>query len=138
MHSRADVLELLALDQDVDLIIPRGSYELVRYIMKNSRIPVLGHGEGLCHLYVDRAADIEKAIAVTYDAKVQYPAMCNAAETLLVHEEIAGKFLPPMIEKLRVAGVDIRGDAKALAVVAELHMGGAGDRARLGPLNTVT
>jgi len=118
LHSRADVLELLALDQDVDLIIPRGSYELVRYIMKNSRIPVLGHGEGLCHVYVDSAADIEKAIAVSYDAKVQYPAVCNAAETLLVHQGIAGTFLPPMIAKLREAGVEIRGDAKALAVVA--------------------
>jgi len=117
LHSRADVLELLALDQDVDLIVPRGSYELVRYIMKNSRIPVLGHGEGLCHVYVDRAADVEKAVAVTYDAKVQYPAVCNAAETLLVHNEIAEKFLPPMVAKLRESGVEIRGDAKTLALL---------------------
>jgi glutamate-5-semialdehyde dehydrogenase len=117
LHSRADVLELLALDQDVDLIIPRGSYELVRFIMKNSRIPVLGHGEGLCHVYVDRAADLTKAVAVTYDAKVEYPAVCNAAETLLVHQEIAKTFLPSMVEKLRAAGVEIRGDAKTLALL---------------------
>ena len=86
LQSRAAVLELLAMDHDVDLIIPRGSYDLVRFIMKHSRIPVLGHGEGICHVYVDRAADLRKAIDITYDAKVQYPAVCNAAETLLVDE----------------------------------------------------
>jgi glutamate-5-semialdehyde dehydrogenase len=89
----------------------------VRFIMKNSRIPVLGHGEGLCHVYVDRAADLEKAIAITYDAKVQYPAVCNAAETLLVDQQIAGKFLPSMVAKLREGGVEIRGDAKTIALV---------------------
>jgi glutamate-5-semialdehyde dehydrogenase len=117
LHSRADVQELLALDHDVDLIIPRGSYELVRFIMKNSRIPVLGHGEGICHVYVDRAVDLAKAVGVTYDSKVQYPAVCNAAETLLVHQEIAEKFLPPMVAKLREAGVEIRGDAKTISLV---------------------
>ncbi|MGA8365871.1 MAG: glutamate-5-semialdehyde dehydrogenase [Candidatus Acidiferrales bacterium] len=117
LQSRADVLELLALDRDVDLIIPRGSYELVRFIMEHSRIPVLGHGEGICHVYVDRAADIGKAVAITYDAKVQYPAVCNAAETLLVHEAIAPKFLPLAVAKLEQAGVEIRGDAKTAALV---------------------
>jgi len=117
LQSRADVLELLALDRDVDLIIPRGSYELVHFIMEHSRIPVLGHGEGICHVYVDRAADIAKAVAITYDAKVQYPAVCNAAETLLVHEAIAPKFLPLAVAKLEKAGVEIRGDAKTVALV---------------------
>ena len=117
LQSRADVLELLALDRDVDLIIPRGSYELVHFIMEHSRIPVLGHGEGICHVYVDRAADIGKAVAITYDAKVQYPAVCNAAETLLVHEAIAPKFLPLAVAKLEQAGVEIRGDAKTAALV---------------------
>ncbi len=117
LQTRADVLELLALDRDVDLIIPRGSYELVRFIMEHSHIPVLGHGEGICHVYVDRAADIGKAAAVIYDAKVQYPAVCNAAETLLVHEAIAAKFLPLAIAKLAQAGVEIRGDAKTAALV---------------------
>ena len=110
-------MELLALDRDVDLIIPRGSYELVRFIMEHSQIPVLGHGEGICHVYVDRAADMEKAIDITYDAKVQYPAVCNAAETLLVHEAIAENFCPSMVAKLKEAGVEIRGCAKTLALL---------------------
>jgi glutamate-5-semialdehyde dehydrogenase len=112
-------MELLSLDRDVDLIIPRGSYELVQFIMKHSRIPVLGHSEGICHVYVDRAADITKAIDITYDAKVQYPAVCNAAETLLVHEAIAGKFLPQMVAKLKEAGVEIRGCPRTVALVPD-------------------
>jgi glutamate-5-semialdehyde dehydrogenase len=110
LQSRADVQEMLALDRDVDLIIPRGSYALVQFIMAHSRIPVLGHSEGICHVYVDRAADVEKAIDIAYDAKVQYPAVCNAAETLLIHREIAPKFLPRMVAKLREAKVELRGD----------------------------
>jgi len=112
LQSRADVMELLAQDRDVDLIIPRGSYELVHFIMKHTRIPVLGHSEGICHVYVDRAADLQKAIDVTYDSKVQYPAVCNAAETLLVHEATAPEFLPKIVAKLKTAGVEIRGDVK--------------------------
>lgn len=117
LQSRADVLELLAQDRDVDLIVPRGSYELVHFIMEHSRIPVLGHGEGICHVYVDRSADIDKAIEIAYDAKVQYPVVCNAAETLLVHEEIAGKFLPAAMARLKQAGVEIRADAKAQSLL---------------------
>jgi glutamate-5-semialdehyde dehydrogenase len=117
LQTRADVLELLALDHDVDLIIPRGSKSLVDFISKNSRIPVLGHGEGICHVYVDRGADLQKAIAVTYDAKVQYPAVCNAAETLLVDEAIAREFLPAIVDKLKSAHVEIRGDLKTMALL---------------------
>ncbi len=117
LHSRADVLDLLALDRDVDLIVPRGSYELVRFITERSRIPVLGHGEGICHVYVDSSADVEKALDISYDAKVQYPAVCNAAETLLIHEEIAGKFLPQIVARLANAGVELRGDAKTLSLL---------------------
>lgn len=117
LQTRADVLDLLSQDQNVDLIIPRGSYELVQYVMRNSRIPVLGHGEGICHVYIDRAADMDKAVAVSYDAKVQYPAVCNAAETLLVHQEIAREFLPRIIDRLKEAGVEIRGCAKTLALL---------------------
>lgn len=117
LQTRADVLDLLAQDRNVDLIIPRGSYELVQYVMQHSRIPVLGHGEGICHVYVDRAADRAKAVAIAYDAKVQYPAVCNAAETLLVHEEFAREFLPQIVARLKEAGVEIRGCAKTLAIV---------------------
>ena len=117
LQTRADVLELLSLHNDVDLIIPRGSKSLVEFIAKNSRIPVLGHGEGICHVYVDRAAELQKALAVTYDAKVQYPAVCNAAETLLVDEAIASKFLPVIVDRLKNAGVEIRGCSKTIALL---------------------
>jgi glutamate-5-semialdehyde dehydrogenase len=117
LQTRADVKEMLALDRDVDLIIPRGSYALVQFIMQHSRIPVLGHSEGICHVYVDRAADLDKAIDIVYDAKVQYPAVCNAAETLLVHEAVAEKFLPRMVAKLKDAQVEIRGDSKTIALL---------------------
>jgi len=117
LQTRADVNEMLALDRDVDLIIPRGSYALVQFIMAHSKIPVLGHSEGVCHVYVDAAADLEKAVAIAYDAKVQYPAVCNAAETLLVHQAIAEKFLPRIAAKLREAKVELRGDAKTVALL---------------------
>lgn len=116
LQTRADVLDLLSLDRDVDLIIPRGSYELVHFIMKNSRIPVLGHGEGICHVYVDRAADVQKAVDIAYDSKVQYPAVCNAMETLLVHKAIAGEFLPQILSRYRAAGVEVRGDTNVAAI----------------------
>ena len=119
LQSRADVMELLREDRNVDLIIPRGSYELVNFITEHSRIPVLGHGEGICHVYVDRAADLKKAVDITYDAKAQYPAVCNAAETLLVHEAIAAEFLPQAVKKLRAAGVEIRGDSKTAALLPD-------------------
>jgi len=117
LESRADVMELLTEDRDVDLVVPRGSYELVKHIMQHSRIPVLGHGEGICHVYVDRAADIRKAVDIIYDAKVEYPAVCNAAETLLVHEAIAAEFLLPAVRKLKAAGVELRGDAKTISLL---------------------
>jgi glutamate-5-semialdehyde dehydrogenase len=118
LHTRTDVMELLSLDRDVDLIIPRGSREFVEFVGRTSRIPVLGHGEGICHVYVDRAADVAKALAIAYDSKVDYPAACNAAETLLVHEEIAPTFLPQAAQKLRHADVELRGCAKSVALLA--------------------
>ena len=117
LRTRADVLELLTLDRDIDLIVPRGSYELVRYITEHSRIPVLGHGDGICHVYVERSADIAKALDIALDAKVQYPAVCNAEETLLVDEDIAAQFLPQAVARLKAAGVEIRGDAKTIALL---------------------
>ncbi|QEQ02078.1 glutamate-5-semialdehyde dehydrogenase [Thermosynechococcus sp. CL-1] len=117
LMRRAEITELLQLDQWVDLIIPRGSNEFVRYIQNNTRIPVLGHADGLCHLYVDVAADLEKAIAIILDAKTQYPAACNAIETLLVHRGIAEAFLPKVAAALEKAGVELRGDGIACHLV---------------------
>jgi glutamate-5-semialdehyde dehydrogenase len=117
LHTRADVMELLSLHRDVDLIIPRGSRELVEFVARHSQIPVLGHGEGICHVYVHSAADLRKAVDVTFDSKVQYPAVCNAAETLLVDAAIAPEFLPVIGAKLKGAGVELRGCDKTLALL---------------------
>ena len=117
LHTRDDVLELLTLNQDVDVIIPRGSRELVDFVSRHSRIPVLGHGEGVCHVYVDRAADVEKAVKITLDSKTQYPTACNAVETLLVHQEIAAEFLPRAALELMQAGVELRACPNTLALL---------------------
>ncbi len=119
IHTREDVAQILALHDEIDLIVPRGSNEFVRYVTENSRIPVLGHGEGICHVYVHSDADLAKAIDVTYDSKVQYPAVCNAMETLLVNSEIAPSFLPPMIAEFRKAGVEVRGDQRTRELVKD-------------------
>lgn len=114
-HSEID--ELLACDQDVDLLIPRGSNKFVRYIMENTRIPVMGHSSGICHIYADKACDQQKAIPIIVDAKTQYAAACNAVETLLVDRAIAPVFLPKAAEALAAAGVTLRGTAEAAAIV---------------------
>lgn len=114
IHTREDVAQILTLHDEIDLIVPRGSNEFVRYVTEHSRIPVLGHGEGICHVYVHSDADLQKAIDVAYDSKVQYPAVCNAMESLLVHEEIAPVFLPLMIAEFRKAGVEVRGCPRTL------------------------
>ncbi len=116
LTSREESLALLKLDGLVDLIIPRGSNALVRFIQDNTRIPVLGHADGICHLYVDAAADLDQALRVAIDAKTQYPAACNAIETLLLHEQIAPSFLAMAIEAFGAAGVELRGDAAALTL----------------------
>jgi len=116
IHTRQDVAEILKMHEDIDLIVPRGSNEFVTYVMQNSLIPVLGHGEGICHVYVHSDADIQKAIDVSYDSKVQYPAVCNAMETLLVHQEIARQFLPLIIDEFQKAGVEIRGCPRTIAL----------------------
>ncbi len=116
LSSRDEVADLLALDQDVDLIIPRGSNEFVRSVMERTRIPVMGHADGICHVYVDRDADIAMATRIVVDAKTQYAAVCNAAETLLVHRDIAPAFLAEAVPALRARGVELRGDQCALAL----------------------
>jgi glutamate-5-semialdehyde dehydrogenase len=117
LTTRSETLELLRLDGDVDLIIPRGSNSFVQFVQDNTRIPVLGHAEGICHLYVDATADIPEAIAITLDAKTQYPSACNTIETLLVHGAIAPEFLPAVAPVLQSAGVELRGDAATQAFI---------------------
>lgn len=114
LYTRADVEEMLSLEDEIDLIIPRGSREFVRHVAQRSRIPVLGHGEGVCHVYIDSSADLEKALNIAFDSKVQYPAACNAMETLLVHEAVAEVFLPEMIRRFQSAGVQVRGCPRAI------------------------
>ena len=111
LTTREETRSLLALDRYVDLIIPRGSNSFVRFVQDNTRIPVLGHADGICHVYVDRAADLAKAVTIAVDSKVQYPAACNALETLLVHEAIAADFLPQVVAALEAKQVTVRGDA---------------------------
>lgn len=122
LQSRSDVMELLRLHGEVDLLIPRGSKEFVAFMEQNSRIPVLGHGEGICHVFVDRAADLNKAVGVTLDSKVQYPAACNSVETLLVHKDIAAAFLPRVVAELRKANVEVRGCLRVLALLPEAKL----------------
>lgn len=117
LTTREETLELLKLDQFVDLIIPRGSNSFVRFVQENTRIPVLGHAEGICHVYVDKAADIQKAVSITVDAKTHYPAACNAVETLLVHRAIASEFLPQVANALQGKKVELRGDESTCEIL---------------------
>ncbi|MEG4996307.1 glutamate-5-semialdehyde dehydrogenase [Microcoleus sp. B4-D4] len=110
LTTREETIELLKMDEYVDLIIPRGSNSFVRFVQENTRIPVLGHADGICHLYADKAADIQKAVEISVDAKTQYPAACNAIETMLVHKDIAPIFLPAVAQALQQKKVELRGD----------------------------
>ncbi|KAF0652441.1 gamma-glutamyl phosphate reductase [Cyanobium sp. Copco_Reservoir_LC18] len=128
LTSRQESLGLLRLDGLVDLIIPRGSNALVRFIQDNTRIPVLGHADGICHLYVDQAADPALALRIALDSKTQYPAACNAIETLLVHQATAPVFLGAALTAFAAAGVELRGDPAACALgVAQAAGPGAWD-----------
>jgi glutamate-5-semialdehyde dehydrogenase len=117
LTTRAETRELLQLHDYVDLIIPRGSNSFVRFVQQNTHIPVLGHADGICHVYIDRSADLGKAVAIAVDAKTQYPSACNAMETLLVHSEIADRALPMVAAALRAKQVELRGDGRSQAIV---------------------
>lgn len=125
--ARGEVNELLAMHDLVDMVIPRGSKSLVEYVQANTLIPVLGHSEGICHIYVDRAANQELALRVIEDAKLDYPAACNAVETVLVHRDIVNEFLPGLLNLLRERGVAVHGDEQVrransgMQPVAEWH-----------------
>jgi len=114
METREDIRQILRMQKYIDLLIPRGSNEFVKYIQNNTKIPVLGHSSGICHIYVDDEADVDLALAVTLDSKIQYPAVCNAVETLLVNSKIANKFIPRMAEMFKENNVEIRVDKRAM------------------------
>ncbi len=110
IFSRDDVKDMLTADEYIDLIIPRGSNELVKYIKSNTKIPVLGHSDGICHIYADEFADINKALDIIIDSKCQYPAACNSVETVLIHKNIKDKLLPSLIDLLKKNKVIINSD----------------------------
>ncbi|MEL7035475.1 MAG: glutamate-5-semialdehyde dehydrogenase [Cyanobacteria bacterium J06592_8] len=118
LTTREEIQKLLKLDEYVDLIIPRGSNAFVRYIQENTQIPVLGHADGICHVYIDQLADLQKAVAITVDAKTNYPSACNAVETLLVHADIATEFLPKVVAELQQHQVELRGDEYTQEIVS--------------------
>lgn len=120
IETREEVKEILKLDQYISLLIPRGSNKFVKYIMDNTKIPVLGHADGICHVYVDKDADISKALKISYDAKCQYAAVCNAIETLLVHKDIAKEFLPLIEKKYRQADVKLLGCEKTRQILKNI------------------
>lgn len=122
IRTREDVREMLAMDEYISLIIPRGSNSLVRYIQENTKIPVLGHAEGICHVYIDEFADIDKAIKVSVDSKVQYPAACNAVETLLVHKNAVSSVLASLITRLKEEDVLVKGDERTREIVSDIEM----------------
>lgn len=117
LTTRAETLAILKMDKLIDLIIPRGSNQFVRYIQDNTNIPVLGHADGICHLYIDATADVNKAVAIAVDSKTQYPAACNAIETLLVHSAIASQYLPLVLEALQDRGVKLLGCDRAQQII---------------------
>lgn len=117
LETREDVTAMLKEDESIDLIIPRGSNAFVKYIMENSNIPVMGHADGICHCYVDSQADMDKALKIVLDSKTQYVAVCNATETLLVHQEVAELFLPAIANEFKKFDVEVFGCKKTAAII---------------------
>ncbi|MFK5925431.1 MAG: glutamate-5-semialdehyde dehydrogenase [Desulfuromusa sp.] len=119
-NDRNAVTELLQLDEQIDLIIPRGGEGLIRFVVQNSRIPVIKHYKGVCHTYIDAAADLQMAENICLNAKVQRPGVCNAMETLLIHQAVAADFLPQITAAMRKYGVELRGCKEAQKIVTDL------------------
>ena len=113
--DRQAVTDLIHMNGLVDVVIPRGGAGLIKTVVMNATVPVIETGAGVCHTFIDASADVEMAMKICYNAKVQRPSVCNAMETLLVHKEVAGKFMPPMLERYFEAGVEIRGDERVQA-----------------------
>jgi len=118
--DREAILHMLKLEELIDLVIPRGGEALIRFVAENSRIPVIKHYKGVCHLYVDKAADPDMAVKLTVNSKVQRPGVCNSLETLLVHKDAAEKFLPLAAEKLSAEGVELRGCERSRGIVGSM------------------
>ncbi|MBI4323181.1 MAG: glutamate-5-semialdehyde dehydrogenase [Candidatus Omnitrophica bacterium] len=125
--ERAGVDLMLQMDDAIDVIIPRGGEALIRKVVETSKIPVIKHAKGVCHVYVDDAADLAMAQRIAFNAKCQRPATCNAMETLLVHQRVAPQWLPPMVRQLQQAGVEIRGCERTRALVGGLTAATEGD-----------
>ncbi|MBK5247006.1 MAG: glutamate-5-semialdehyde dehydrogenase [Peptostreptococcaceae bacterium] len=117
IENRADINELIKCHDSIDLLIPRGSNSFVQYIMSNSKIPVMGHADGVCHIYVDQSADLDKALPVIMDSKAQYVTACNTLETLLVHKDIAAELLPALQNSSYAGNVELRGCPKTLKTI---------------------
>ncbi len=120
IETRDEVSEMLKQDQYINLVVPRGSNAFVRHVQDNTRIPVLGHSEGLCHVYIDEEADLDLARKIALDAKLQYPAACNAMETLLIHSAPAPKLLPSLASDFREKGVELVGCARTCSLLPDL------------------
>ncbi|HOV13239.1 MAG TPA: glutamate-5-semialdehyde dehydrogenase [Spirochaetota bacterium] len=121
IETRDEVSEILKYNKYINLIIPRGSNEFVQYIQKNSSIPVLGHADGICHLFIDKEASIDSSVKITVDSKTQYVAVCNALETLLVHKDIAKTFLPALKIEMDKKGVVLKGDEETKKILKDIE-----------------
>ena len=121
LFTRDDVAQMLLMDKYIDLLIPRGGNALVQYVKNNTKIPVMGHADGICHIYIDEHADLEKAASICVDAKVQYPSACNAVETILIHEDLLLNYLPILIEEFEKAGVKVKGCERCIGFVPRIE-----------------
>ena len=121
LFSREDVAEMLKMDEYIDLIIPRGGNALVKYVKDNTKIPVMGHADGICHIYIDECANLENASKICVDSKVQYPSACNAVETILIHESLLLNYLPALVDSLEKAGVKVKGCERCIGFVPRIE-----------------
>jgi glutamate-5-semialdehyde dehydrogenase len=125
--DRLAINHLLTLEEDIDLVIPRGGEGLIRFVAETSRIPVLKHYKGVCHLYIDKDADLDKATPLVINSKTHRPGVCNALEGVIVHKDVAEKYLPVMAEALTAAGVELRGCSKSVGFANQIKTAGEED-----------
>ena len=123
VFTREDIKELLSMDKYIDLIIPRGGNSLVQYIKSNTNIPVLGHADGICHLYIDESANQEKALKICLDSKAQYPSACNAVETILINKNIASEYLPKLYKLFKENEIKMNGDEEVKKILNQSDIG---------------